>query len=135
MTLLGELLGVLAVASPSSSAAGEQDKATRPARDFLPGDHRLFDAARVEQTDHVAEQMQQRVAVDLRRGIGLSIATHIWRNRVKTGRRQRRELVPPRIPALGEAVAQQDCRTAPLLCNVHADAVGLDDAMLCLGPS
>jgi hypothetical protein len=52
---------------------------------------------------------------------------------MKTRRRQRTELMPPRIPALRKAVSQQNRRSAPLLCDVHADAIGFDDAVRYLG--
>jgi hypothetical protein len=98
----------------------------------VPGDHRLRDAKRVEQAEHVADQVQQCIAVDLLRCIGLSVAAHIGRDRMEAGRGERAQLMPPGIPAFGKTVAQQDFGPAPLLRDVHANAVGLDDAMLCL---
>src|SRR5262249_37774512 len=46
---------------------------------------------------------------------------------------QRRELMPPGIPALGKAVAEDDERAFTLLGDVQADAVRLDHAMRHLG--
>ena len=48
---------------------------------------------------------------------------------MKSGCRQSRELVAPRVPALWKAVAQDDERPFPLLGNVEVDAVRLDHAM------
>ena len=98
----------------------------------VPGNHRLRDAKRVDQADHVADHVEQCVAVDLWWGVGLTVATHIGRDRMKTSRRQGAQLMPPGIPAFGKAVAQQDRRPGPLLGNVHADAVGLDHVVRCL---
>ena len=43
------------------------------------------------------------------------------------------KLVPPRRPALGKAVAQDDERSIALFGHVHADAVDLDEPMLHVG--
>jgi hypothetical protein len=52
---------------------------------------------------------------------------------VEAGHSQRAQLMPPGIPAFGKAMTQQDRRSISLLCDVHADAIGFDDPMLCLG--
>ena len=73
--------------------------------------------------------MQQCVLVDRIRAVGLAVAAHIGRDGVESSFGQRRQLVAPRIPGFGKAVAQQDQRTLALLGQVHADAVGLDGAV------
>jgi len=51
------------------------------------GNYRALNAERIEQADHVADQLQQRVAIDLLRGISLAVATHVWRNSVEASLR------------------------------------------------
>jgi len=54
------------------------------------GDHRLLRAQRVEQTHHVADRMQERILIDLRRLIRLTVAAHVGRDGVEAGLGQRR---------------------------------------------
>ena len=54
------------------------------------GDDRGRLAERVEQPDHVADQMEQRVLVDRLRRVGLAVAAHVGRHRVVAGIGQRR---------------------------------------------
>jgi hypothetical protein len=49
---------------------------------------------------------------------------------MKAGLGQCWELVAPGIPALREAVTENDKRTHPLLSDVHANTIRLDHAML-----
>src|SRR5215831_14907965 len=51
---------------------------------------------------------------------------------MEAGPGQRRELVAPGIPALREAVTEDDERTHTLLSDVHAHTIRLDNAMLYL---
>ena len=95
----------------------------------MPGDDRLFFTERVEEADDIAGQMKQRVLVDRLRPVGLAIAAHIGRHRVEPGRRQRGQLMPPGVPALGKTVAHDDERAFTLLGDVHANAVRLDIPM------
>jgi hypothetical protein len=98
----------------------------------MAGDHRLRDPQGVKQANDVADQVQQRVALDLGRSVGLSVAAQVGCDDMKAGCRQCIQLMPPGIPAFGKAVAQQHRVPGPLLRYVHADAVSLDDAMRCL---
>ena len=95
----------------------------------MASDHRLLDAERIQQADHVAEMMQQGITVDLLRRISLSVATHVGREPTEAGRGQRAQLMAPGIPELGKPVAQHDERTLPRFGHMHPDAVGLDGAM------
>ena len=71
----------------------------------------------------------ERVLVDRLGAVRPAIAAHVGRHGVEPSFGQRHELMPPRIPKLRKAVAQQDERTLALLGQVHADAVGLDRAV------
>ncbi len=95
----------------------------------MAGDDRLPGAERVDEADHVADQVQQRVLVDRFGAVGPAIAAHIRRHDMEAGRGQGRELMPPGVPVLGKAVAQHDQRSLALFRQVHLDAVGLDGAM------
>jgi hypothetical protein len=93
----------------------------------VPGHHGLLLAERVHQRDDVAGQVQDRVVADrLGRG-ALAVAALVRGHRVESGRRQRDELVPPGVPALGEAVQQHHQRPAAGLGDVHPEAAGVDE--------
>ena len=111
-----------------SGRAAAAPRATRPAR---PSRGRrstaVLLAERVEQADHVADEVQLRVLVDRLGAVGLR-RSRACRARRRGSRRAASagELVAPRVPGLGEAVAEQDERARALLGDVHADAVGVD---------
>ena len=88
-------------------------------------DDRLGLAERLHQLGHVAHQMQQRVLVDRLGRLGAAVAAHVGRHAAKAGRAHRRELMPPRVPALRPAMAEQHQRTAADLGVAHLDVVGL----------
>ncbi len=100
---------------------------------IVAGNDRLLGSQRIQQPDHVADQMQQRVPVDLRRLVGPPVAAQVGCDRTEPGCGEGRQLMAPRIPNLGKAVAQQDQRAFALLRDMHADAVGIDGAMPQLG--
>jgi putative tryptophan/tyrosine transport system substrate-binding protein len=96
---------------------------------IVPHDHRSFGAERIKEAHHIADEMKQGVLIDRFRSVGSTVTAHIRRDGVESGCRQRRELVTPRVPALREAVAQNNERPFPLLGKVEMDAVRLDHAM------
>ena len=96
---------------------------------IMAGDNRALLAERVEQADHVANKMKQSVLVDRFGAVGLPIAAHVAGDRVKAGLGERRQLMAPRIPGLGKAMAQQHQRPAALFGDVQVDAVGRDIAV------
>ncbi len=55
----------------------------------MSGDYRGLFAERIEQTDHVTDEVKQGVALDFRRPIAHAITAHVRRHRVKAGGRQR----------------------------------------------
>ena len=65
------------------------------------------------------------------RHVGGAVAALVGREHVVPGVAQRAQLVAPRVPALGEAVAEHDraAVVGPGLGDVHADAVGVDVPM------
>ena len=95
-------------------------------------DGSLF-AERVQQADDVADHVQLRVLVDRLGAVGLAVAALVRGDSVEAGIGERGDLVPPRVPALREAVAHHDERAAAGLGDVHVDAVRLDGAVLDLG--
>jgi hypothetical protein len=112
--------------------------AMRSEQRHLPGDDaapvvsdhdRLLDAERVEQAGEIADQMVNRVCVHRLRSVGVAIAALVRRNGVKSGLRQRPQLMPPRVPELGEAVTEQYREALSRLRDVHGDAVGRNGAM------
>jgi hypothetical protein len=62
------------------------------------GDHSLFVAERMEQLNHVANQLKLRIILDGRRSAGLTVAAHIRGHCVVTGSGQGGQDVPSAIP-------------------------------------
>src|SRR5229473_116778 len=97
--------------------------------DVVAGDHRLLGTQSVDETHDVADVMENRILLHLLRTVASPIAAQVWCHRTESSFRQRRELMPPGIPAFGKAVAEDDERAFTLLSHVQADAVRLDRAM------
>src|ERR1700739_3397528 len=95
----------------------------------MTNDHCRFFSQSVQQTDQVADEMQQAVLIDAVRPVGLAVAAHIRRYHVESGRSQEPGLVKPGVPRFGESVAKKYGWTSPLLNHMHADAVCLDKPM------
>jgi hypothetical protein len=53
-------------------------------------DDRSLGAQRVEQPDHIANQMEQRVLIDRLRAIGTAVAAHVGCHGMKPGLGERR---------------------------------------------
>ena len=96
---------------------------------IVTGNHRLLGAERIEQSHHVADEMEQSVLVDRLGPIRLAVAAHVRCNGAESGRRQRSELMAPGIPGFRKAVAQNHERPVALLGNVQLNAVRLDGAL------
>jgi hypothetical protein len=99
----------------------------------MAGDYSLLGTQSVDETHDVADVMENRILLHLLRTVASPIAAQIWCHRTESSLRQRRELMPPGIPALGKAVAEDDERSFTLLGHMQADAVRLDHAMRHLG--
>ena len=65
---------------------------------------RLLLAERVEQADHIANQMKLRVALHIVRAVGSAVAALVGGDGMEASLRERRELVPPGVPASREPV-------------------------------
>ena len=113
-----------------AEAVGAQQRAVPRDRTapVVADDDRGVDAARVEQADDVADEMELRVLVDARGHVGGAVAALVGREHVVAGVTQCLQLVTPRVPALGESVAEHDGGpvVGPGVGDVHADAVGVD---------
>jgi Superinfection immunity protein len=72
------------------------------------GDHRLLNSQSVEQTHDIANVMEYGVLLHLLRSVASAIAMEVGRHRAEPALRERPKLMPPRIPALGKAVAEDD---------------------------
>src|SRR4029077_7042503 len=72
---------------------------------------------------------QQRVFLNFRWRVGLSITAHIGRDRPEARVRQRPKLISPRIPGLRKSVTEQHERALALLRDMHADPVRFDRTM------
>jgi len=96
-------------------------------------DDRLFNGERIEQADHVADQVKLRVSFDFVGSIGLAVASHIRGDRAVSSVREGFQLMAPRIPGFWKAVAKQNHRSRTLFRHAHAYAVGLDETKCRLG--
>ena len=96
---------------------------------IVPDDHRLVGAKRRSEGDHVANEVKDRVALDLVRLRGLTVAAHVRGDRVVAGLRERLQLMAPRIPGLGPTVAQKHERPFAGLGEMDFEAVRLDRSM------
>ena len=74
-------------------------------------------------------QVELRVGLDLGGRIGASVAALIRRNRVIARGCERGKLMPPRVPRLREAVAENHQRPFAGLGDMHVDTVRLYDAV------
>jgi hypothetical protein len=92
-------------------------------------DDRLRDIECIQQADHVAYEVQQRVLIDRFRCLAIAIAAHVRRDRTKSCVGERRQLVAPGIPGLRKAMAKDDWWPIALLRDMQVDAVGLDCPM------
>src|SRR5208283_347142 len=104
-----------------------------PCAPVMPHDHDRLGAERVDQSDQIAGELKDVVSLDRRGTVGLPVAAHIRRDRVEPGVGQRADLMPPRVPRLGKAVAQQHAWTRAHLRIVEANAVDVGEAMRDLG--
>ena len=108
----------------SSAACPRHDRAP------VVADHdRVFLSERVEHPDEVADEMEDRVGVDPLRRLGPAVPAHVRRDGVVAGRGERDELVAPRVPALGEAVAEEDERAFARFREVHRKAADVELAV------
>ena len=101
----------------------------------VPDDDGLLLAERGDDADHVADEVEEGVLLDLLRTVGLPVAAHVRRDRPKARVGERLELMAPRVPGFRKAVAHQDERSFSRLGEMDADAVRLDRPMCDLGHS
>ena len=96
----------------------------------MPDEHRLISANRVQRADRVAQQMPDVIVATSLRRVRLAVAAHVRCDRAISGRRERRQLVTPRVPRLRPAVHQQDDRAVlrPVFGDADANPVCLDVA-------
>ena len=94
----------------------------------MPHDYRIRFAKRVEQADHVANEMEKRVLIDRVGPVGLPETAHVGRHGMEPGRGQRLKLMAPGVPRFREPVTQQHDRSGALFRDVHADPVRFEEA-------
>src|SRR5262249_9520894 len=91
-------------------------------------DDRVALTERVEQADHVADQVEDRVRIDALGAVGLAVAALVGRDGAIAGGGERAQLMAPGAGELREAAQQEHESTAAFLERGHAKAVGLDEA-------
>src|SRR5581483_5689204 len=92
-------------------------------------EHGVLRADRIEEAEDVITQVFDVVALQLGRLRRAAVAALVGRDHVVAGLGDGGYLVAPRVPKLGEAVAQHDDRPFARLGDVHVDAVGGDGAV------
>jgi hypothetical protein len=70
----------------------------------VPHDDRLLLPKLLDQSDHVADEVEQGIRRDVRRLLAAGVAALVRGNNPVPGRHQRPELVTPGVPALRPAV-------------------------------
>jgi hypothetical protein len=89
----------------------------------MPDDDGGVDAQRINDADHVADKMHQRVLVDILRTVGLTVAAHVRSNGMEPSICQCVQLVTPRVPRLGKPVAEEYERALALFGEMDANPV------------
>src|SRR5205807_10382686 len=124
---------------PSAMRHAQGDDGPEPVRtqqSRVPGDRRApvvadDDCRRlaqgVEEPDEIADQVEQCVLIDRLRAVGATVAPLVGRHRVVAGLAEGAKLVPPRVPGLRPAVAQQHERPCTVFGDVHSNAIGFND--------
>jgi hypothetical protein len=79
----------------------------------VPHDRRRLVSERVQQSDDIADHVELGVLIDAFRFVGLAVAPLVRRHNVVAGFREAAELMPPGIPGLRKAVAENDERPLP----------------------
>jgi len=92
-------------------------------------DNGVVRAERFHQSHHVADQVENGISGDRLGPIAASVAALVGRDRAITGRRQRRNLVTPGIPALRPAVTKQHQRPAALPDIMQAHTVDMRETV------
>src|SRR5258705_7725116 len=87
---------------------------------------RLLSTQSIDETHDVADVIENRVFLHVLRTVASPITTQVGRHRTEAGLRECPQLMPPGIPALGKAVAEDDERALTLLAHVQAEAVRSD---------
>ncbi len=90
-------------------------------------DVRPLDPERVEQRLHVAEDEREPVVPDVRRPVGGAEAAEIGRDRTEPRPGERRDLTAPEVRGVREPVQEEHGRPRPLVDDVEAEPVRLDE--------
>jgi hypothetical protein len=96
----------------------------------MPDDHGGVFVESVEESHYVADKMKERVLFDLSGTIALAVTSHVGGNGMEAGIRECPQLVAPGVPRLRKPMAKHNEWATPLLGDVHANTVCLDDAVL-----
>jgi hypothetical protein len=83
----------------------------------------------MNQSNYVAGQLENVICLDWLRPIGLAVATLVRSHHMEPCLSECWDLVPPGIPALWEAMAENDQGPLTLLGKVHLNAVGVDESV------
>jgi hypothetical protein len=92
----------------------------------VPDDHCLLNFQCVEEPSQITDEMVDRVLIDCTRRISTPVAALIRSDCAKACRGESLQLMAPRIPELGPAVAEENRNARSRLCDVHGNAVGVD---------
>ena len=107
----------------------------------MPGDRRapvvannddLFMTERVRQSDDVIRQIDDVVGFDLRGAVAAAVAALVWRGDLEPGFNKRINLMSPEIPALREAVQEDDQGAFAFDHGAQPDTVRFDQLKIAL---
>jgi len=97
---------------------------------IVPDNDRPFFPKGMDQSNHIAGQLENIICLDWLRPIRLAVATLIWSHYVESRVSERWKLVPPGVPALWKAMTEDDQRALALFNEVHLDAIRVDEAVV-----
>ena len=92
-------------------------------------DDGLLLAERVEDPDHVADEVEERVFLDLLRTVGLPVAAHVRGDSAPARFGERAQLMPPGVPGFQESRGTSGRAALSRLGEMDADAVRTDRPM------
>ncbi len=116
--------------SPSRVRHAHSDDCAHPRRmqkRRMPRDRRApIVTERAGKPGDIVRQFDDVVGFNLRRPVAASITALVWRGHLEPGGDQRINLMPPQVPALREAVQENDQRAIAFDDGAQADAIRFD---------
>jgi hypothetical protein len=89
----------------------------------MANNHSSWLAQRIQQSDHVAHQMEEGILIDRARTLRLAVAAHIGSDSAISGLGKAGELMTPGVRRLRKAVTKEHGRSFSLFGYMNADPI------------